>query len=161
MKGLVNIGLFAQLGYILILAAHLLFNITLFGFLINFPLTFWYVSASIIVHCSTLVAFLATLRIQPKRSALGYSLLFLVGIYAVVLAMTERVAEPWGNYNFIYDLGVLNSLGVYTELWVLFAFALVAIPTHFFQLGIFKFLQDKKTQHEGLGRREFFTPSSR
>ena len=132
-KALVNIGLFPQLSYVLAVILIPMFGITPFNFIINFPFTPSYVLPTIAIHLSSAVALLATLHIKPNRKTLLYSFFFLVAIYVVVLIFTPPVTDFSGNYNFIYDFGVLQGFDYYTQAWVLLTFVFVVAPTYFFQ----------------------------
>ncbi|MDZ4231460.1 MAG: hypothetical protein U1C52_01575, partial [Patescibacteria group bacterium] len=135
-KGLISIGFFMQLAYTLIIIVKLIFDVTLFGFVINFPLEAVYVVPTLIIHSGTMLALVTTYKTKPTKESLAYSLGFLVFIYALVLLFTDPATTPAGNYNFIYFPQLFNDFSLYTEIWVGIAFVLVAIPTYLFQLFV-------------------------
>lgn len=132
-KGILNVGLFAQIGYLLIVLVKLLFGITLFDFVFDFPFTAQYVVPTLIIHTSTLIAFALTCREKPSKDALIYSLLLLGGMYAVVMLFAEPTKEIGFDYNFIFYAHMFSSMPYYTTLWVPLTFLFVAVPTHAFQ----------------------------
>lgn len=132
-KGILNIGLFAQTGYIIVILAKIIFGTTLFNFVFDFPLTPQYVIPTIIIHTSTLIAFWATYKIKPTNEALSYSFMLLFSVFIVVILFGDGNANITYNYNFIYNSNLLAGLPAYTELWIPLVFIFVAIPTQLFQ----------------------------
>jgi hypothetical protein len=137
-KGLLNIGLFAQLGYAFILIFHLITGGTLFGFVFDFSGSF-YIGVTLLLHLSTLVVLFATYKTKPEKNSLLYSFIFLILIYATVLIFTSPSRAIAGNYDFIYYSKLLSPyLQYYTELWILLAFTIVVLPTYFFQQFLYR-----------------------
>ena len=100
-KGILNIGFFAQIAYTIIIFAKILFGITLFGFIFNFPLTIAYVLPTIIIHITTLIVFVVVYKEEPKNESLLYSLFLLIGIYTIVILFTTPDGSMGHDYNFI------------------------------------------------------------
>lgn len=143
-KGMLNVGLFAQIGYSVIVLFKVFFNITLFGFVIDFPLTAQYIIPTLLIHTATIIAFIVTYKVKPSRSALMYSLILLTGIYIVVMIFAEPDGSALRNYNFIFQSNLFSQLPYYTALWVILSFSLVAVPTQLFQYLIYKIYENKK-----------------
>lgn len=136
-KGLLNIGLFGQLGYTLIFAYHLITGNTLFGFVFGFE-SGWISAATLLIHLSTLLVFIAEYKIKPSKGALWYSLIFLILIYIVVLTFTSPDPSIAANYNFIYYSRLLSPyIPYYTVFWIPIAFILIVLPTYFFQKWVY------------------------
>ncbi len=132
-NGLLNIGFFAQLAYLLILLYKLFFGISLFGFVFNFYNNFD-LCVTLRLHISTLVIFFATCKFRSKPSSLLYSLIFLVLIYCIVLFFTNPSYDISENYNYIYYSSIISPYTkYYTQLWVLLSFTIVVLPTYFFK----------------------------
>ena len=143
-KGLLNIGLFAQLGYAIILIYKMMTGVALLGFVFDFTGPFYMVS-SLIIHLSTLVVFLTNYRVEPKKISLFYSLVFLSVIYFVVLMFTSPNNAISGDYNFIYYSGLLSPhIKYYTSMWILLGFTVVTLPTYFFQVLIYRIFKRNK-----------------
>jgi len=143
-KGLINIGFFMQLAYTLIIVTKLIFGITLFGFIINFPLTSEYVIPTLIIHLGTIFAFVAVYRVKPRTTSLVYSFVFLVFIYALVIVFTNPTVVPGGNFNFIYFPQLFSDFSFYTEVWVGVALIMIVVPTHLFQLLVWSIFAHHK-----------------
>ncbi len=143
-KGILNIGLFAQTGYIIVILAKIIFGTTLFNFVFDFPLTPQYVIPTIIIHTSTLIAFWATYKIKPTNEALLYSFMLLFSVFIVVILFGDGDASITYNYNFIYNSNLLAWLPSYTQLWIPLVFIFVAIPTQLFQHIIHLFYSRRK-----------------
>jgi hypothetical protein len=137
-KGIINVGFFAQLGYVIITCIKILFGSTLFGFVFDFPFTWTYILPTLIIHTSTMVAFIATYKERPSRKALSYSLLLLVTMYACVLMFAKQNGIDDSNYNFIFYANILPEFPYYTELWIPLTFILVVLPTQLFQYGVWR-----------------------
>lgn len=137
-KGILNVGLFAQIGYVIVILSNLFFGKTPFGFVIDFPFTAEYVIPTLIIHLSALIAFLAVYKEKPKKEALYYSLALLVGIFALVVSFVQPDGTELHNYNFIFSSNLLAGFPYYSYFWVPLVFIFVVLPTHLFQCLIYK-----------------------
>jgi len=143
-KGLISIGFFMQLAYVFIIVFRLIFNVTLFGFAINFPFTSIYVIPTLIIHLGTMFAFIAAYKVKPKAPSLMYSFVFLVMIYTLVIVSTNPTTSLGGNYNLIYYPELFSRFSFYTEIWVGVAWVTMAVPTHLFQLLVWHISKRRK-----------------
>lgn len=132
-KGFISILLFGQLGYIAIIFTKVLFGVTVMNFSFDHPLTFTYITYTILIHLATLVAFAATYRYPPTRIALLYSLLILGVTYGVIKVFVVPTGTDVTNYNLIFHSHILEHFKYYSQFWVLIAFVCVVLPTHLFQ----------------------------
>jgi len=132
-KGFLNIGLFAQIGYTVVILAKALFGVTLFNFVFDFPFTFQYVVPTIIIHLAALLAFYATYTIRPTLHALIYSIIILCVMFGVVILFSHPMGDALTNFNFIFGSNMLSFIPYYSQLWVVLTFLLVVLPTHAFQ----------------------------
>jgi hypothetical protein len=143
-KGLVNIGLIAQIVYLVAFVYRLLTGVSI----IELPevLTPFYSISSLILHTSTLIAFAFTARIKPKIETLYYSLVLLMLIHAVTLIFTS----PDAGINYVSKQGKLMTIVIpyYTALWVPIAFVLVALPGQLIQHIVYSWLSKRKGRME-------------
>jgi len=140
-KGLLNIGLFGQLGYSIIFTYYLITGKTLLGFVFTFE-GIWIEVSTLLIHLSTLVVLVVQYKIKPNKKALWYSLIFLLLIYTAVLVFTNPDRSIAANYNFIYYSKYLSPyIPQYTALWIPIAFLFVVLPTYFFQKWLYKITQ--------------------
>lgn len=125
-KSLVNIGLVAQLIYIISYFYTLISGIQVLD-TIPTTTTFFYGISSIFIHLSTAFAFFFTYRVKPTIKTLFSSLMFLFGMYVVALFFTT----PEQGINYILSSRTLMPFTIphYTELWVLLTFLCVVLPT--------------------------------
>ena len=138
-KGLLNIGLLAQLGFVILFLIKLFFGVSLFGFDTDFPLNFYYITITIVLHLSTLFVFILTYKIKPEKTSLIYSFVFLSLIYLTVIVFTSPSYVSSTNYNYIYHADIFPNVPHYTQLWTVLAFTLVVLPTYFFQIYVYEF----------------------
>jgi len=142
-KGLLNIGLFGQIGYVFIFMFKLLFGITLLGFVFNFAGPF-YIVVTLIIHLSSILALIAVYRVKPTKHSLLYSLLFLVIMYLAILTFTVPSTKIGYNFNYIYySQTVSPHVLYYTQLWIPLAFVITVIPTYLFQILIYYLYKNK------------------
>lgn len=137
-KGILNVGFFAQLGYTIIILTKIFFGITLFGFVFDFPFTATYVLPALIIHISTLVAFVAVYKERPTIISLIYSFFLLLAMYALVILLIKPSGNVVSNYNFIFHSNISTIFPYYTEMWIPLVFVFVVLPTHFFQYIIYR-----------------------
>jgi hypothetical protein len=137
-KGILNVGFFAQLGYSITIFTKVIFGITLFGFVFDFPFTLAYVVPTIIIHISTLLAFVAVYKEKPTKKALLYSLVLLSTMYVCIVGFVKSGNSIDTNYNFIFYSSRFPLFPYYTELWVPLAFMCVVLPTQLFQYVVYR-----------------------
>jgi hypothetical protein len=136
-KSIVNIGLVAQLIYI-VGVIYAVFSGT--SFLNTIPLysNIFYLLSSILIHLSTSIALFFTYKTKPTINTLFYSLIFLFGMYLVALFFTT----PEQGINYVLSSGKLIPWSLviphYTQLWVILTFVIVVLPTQLIQYIIWK-----------------------
>lgn len=155
-KGILNVGLFAQLIYILVIFSKLLFGVTLLGFVFNFPFTVLYVLPTIIIHFTTILAFLVVYREKPTIEALMYSFVLLVFMYVFVISLVVPDVNHANNYNFIFYSSSFPEFKYYTEIWVPLTFVGVVIPTYLFQYFIYLLYKISTAYSFKIGNSQYF-----
>lgn len=139
-KGLVNIGLFPQIIYVILLIHSAFTGVPPPG--MAHQINGWYVLTSFIIHLSTLLALFTMRDIKPSNKTLVYSALFLGIIYLVTLVTTS----PQESVNYVYHTGTLNVpflVPHYTLFWIPIVFIVFVLPTQLLQRLIY---QSKKKQ---------------
>jgi hypothetical protein len=147
-KGFINILLFGQLGYILIILEKVLFGITLMDFTFERPLTHTYLPFTLAIHLATLIAFLATRTYRPTKIALLYSLAILTATYSVIKIFVTPTGSDTTNYNLIFHSHLLENFTYYSQSWVILAFVFVALPTHLFQYLVSLYYTKAPQKHD-------------
>lgn len=138
-KGLVNIGLIAQIVYLLAFGYRLLTGVSLIA--LPEVLTPFYSISSVLLHTSTLIALAFTANIKPKIETLYYSLILLMMIHAITLLFTA----PDDGINYVSKQGKLMTFSIpyYTSLWVPLVFLLVVLPGQLLQHIVYRHMQGK------------------
>jgi len=140
-KGFINILLFGQLGYIVIILAKIFFGTTLMNFTFDQPLTPTYLLLTLSIHVATLIAFFATFSYRPRAIALLYSLGILVLTYVVIKTFVTPTGDDATNYNLIFHSHLFKDFAYYSQSWIILAFVFVALPTHVFQYVVSHYAQ--------------------
>ena len=140
-KGIINVGLFAQMIYLSLFIYRLASGVTLYSIAPESTNLFYNVS-SIILHSSTFFAVLLTYRTKPTRKTLLYSLLILFGMYITTLLFTN----PEYGINYVYNSRALLPFTIpyYVYLWIPITFAVVVLPTQLIQYWIYKIFNSRK-----------------
>ena len=141
-QGLVNIGLFPQIIYLVLLVYSAFAGLAPPG--MSHQIGPWYVASSLVIHLSTLLALFATRKIKPSRKTLIYSLGALCLIYIVTLLKTS----PQDSVNYVYQPGTLNLpflIPDYTFFWIPIVFIICVLPTQLLQRLIYQ--QSKNKYH--------------
>ena len=139
-KSLINFGLIPQIIFLIdfIYAA----NVGASPLGITDPalrLTLFSISSTILIHLTTSIALLLTIRIKPKKRVLLYSIVFMFAVYVIMLMLTS----PQGNVNYVYSTGDLLKSFNFTIphiiwLWPFLTFLLVILPTHGIQYLLYR-----------------------
>jgi hypothetical protein len=134
-KSIVNIGLVAQLIYIVVSIYTLLSGNSILDTILLYSNIFYFLS-SILIHLSVTFALILTYKIRPTVNTLFYSLMFLFGMYFVAIFFTT----PAQGINYVLSSKTLIPLVIphYTQLWVLLTFIVVVLPTQLIQYLIYK-----------------------
>lgn len=124
-KGMVNIGLLAQVGYLLGFTYYVFTGVRLLALPVK--MTPFYATSSFLLHTSTIVAFASTYKIRPTLQTLSYSLFCLVAICTTTILFTN----PAAGINYVSEPGKITFLDTpnYTSLWVPLIFAAIVLPT--------------------------------
>ena len=147
-KGLINILLFGQLGYILIILAKVVFGVTLMNFTFDQPLTYTYIVYTLAIHVASPIAFLATRTYVPTRASLLYSVGILIITYSVIILSVAPSNSDTTNYNLIFHSHLFERFPYYSHFWVVLAFIFVVLPTHVFQCVVSTFYKDVSPKTE-------------
>ncbi len=136
-KGLINIGLIAQFIFISEIVMYVFFGVSLSSMpstlLRTNPIN---IVLSIMIHLSsTNLALLLTYQRKTRRVSLLYSFLALLLLFVLSLAFTPAT----DNINYVFSSAFLFGLAIpfYTILWPLLAFAIVVMPTYWFQKKLY------------------------
>lgn len=153
-KSIINIGLLAQLVSVVLYLYKMFSGISTLE-VIPDTTTLFYAVSSIFIHLSNTFALIFTYKIKPTIKTLFYSVIFLFAMYLMALFFTTP--EQGINYTLSYGPFIPWVIPYYTELWVLFMFLLIVLPTQFIQYIIYKHyvhnLDDKtksKLKHLGV-----------
>ncbi len=147
LKGFLNIILFGQLGYMVVIGTKYLFGVTLAHFVFEHSLTSLYTLTTLIVHTSALIALLATYHLITSHRSLLYSLFILIITFIVITLFVTPDSSDATNYNLIFHSHLLSWLPHYTQAWVVLAFVFVVLPTHLFQMALSSWALRSRTPH--------------
>jgi hypothetical protein len=140
-KGIINIGLIMQIGFMFDFMHILLFGYSFFS--VNkeiLSLSYSLIALTFFIHFSTIFAFLWTYKEKPSKKTLFYSFFILILIYISTLLFTL----PADNVNFVFSEVSLFSyftinIPHYTLWWILIAFILLVIPAQFIQYLAYRY----------------------
>ncbi|NCN51835.1 hypothetical protein GW931_02390 [archaeon] len=143
-KAVVNIGLLAQLIFLVGIISSTFFG---FSFLDSLPQNYslFYFLSSVLIHLSVTFALILTYKIKPTIKTLFYSIIMLFCMYFVALFFTN----PEQGINYVFSSKSLFSLIIphYTQLWVPLTFIMVVLPTQLIQYLIYrKFMKGSKSK---------------
>lgn len=136
-KGLLHIGLVGQVFYLSSFVWIQWFGRPLMGFNISLLPDPWYITMTLIMHASTIAALVITRSARPEPISLVYSLLFLSGMYLIVLILADPLTSVSENFNYIRSSQLFSKLPWYSSLWIPLAFFLVVFPTYLVERGLF------------------------
>ena len=140
-KGLVNIGLFPQIIYFVMMIYSTAQGNPPPG--MSNPVGIWYIISSFVIHFSTIIALIATYKVKPHYQSLLYSLLSLGIIFLVTLIKTA----PEESVNYVYQTGGLVLpflIPHYTLFWIPIVFVVFVLPTHLLQHLMYQQSKNKK-----------------
>ena len=137
-KGIISVGLLPQLFWIVDFLGKLVFDVYVFDVTRYLFEDFTGISllGSILTHLfSTIFVLLLVYRYKTKKIALAYSAVYLVLLFGFSLFLTP----PEENINLIYRIEIWDiTFPGYTTIWSLMSFILVVLPTHYFQVLLYK-----------------------
>lgn len=133
-KALINIGLFAQIGYFIIF----FYNQGLFidENVIGFGETLFYVISGLVVHTSSLLALSLSYKSKPKIESLLHSFFIIMIMYVAIINFTA----PENNINYIFSMNPEINLDIpnYSRFWAGIVFFVAVLPAYFLQYALYK-----------------------
>ncbi len=141
-KGLINIGLFAQIIFLIDFFYNAFNNISLLDFMPSFSeLSLFYILSTFLLHISTFIALVFTYKTKPSKNTLFSSIWIIIGLYALTLIFTS----PIDKINYVYSSGDLLKFAIpyYTFLWPFIVFIFIVLPTQGLQYLIWKIFKKK------------------
>jgi len=133
LKATLNICLFLQVISLYALSAAVFFHIDIFGFIDILNYAPSYIAISFLLHLSALIAFSFSYKTRPAPSALIYSTIIL-GLTFIASNLLVPINE---NINYITSIADY-TLPYHNQLWIFFSFMIIVLPTHIFQVLIWR-----------------------
>lgn len=135
LQGVANVGFVVQISYLVALIMGFLgFNIL--GIREVLTQNNWLIFITIFTHFLNIILFFIIIKYEPMKMGIAHSL----GVLALMYFPSIFFFSHQENINRVYSyLPFSNYLPFYTELWILYMFLVIVLPTHF----VAKFLHSK------------------
>lgn len=134
-KSIVNFGLIPQFFFLLDFFYVLFTRESLFGIIPNlFELNFFYTLSTLLIHLSSVLAFILTYKEKPQKLNYFYSIILIFFVYLLTLIFSSSNE----NFNYVYINFLPFTIPYYTFFWPILAFLLLILPTQLFQEFIYK-----------------------
>ena len=138
-KGLINVGLLAQLVWSIDFLSRILFEIHVFNitnYIFESPSSLWTLLTITIHLFATTLSLYITRNIKPTNKTLLYSILYTIILYISTIIFTL----PQNNINWSYEIGgvIGYSSPLYTLFWPFIVIIIIILPTQTIQCYIYK-----------------------
>jgi len=147
-KGIINVGLLAQLISIAGFLIFLIFGANIAGMATAFVHTPLQGSMFFLLHLTIPIALFFQRKTEPRITSLAYSATILLLLFLVSVIFTA----PIDNMNNIYSSTIIIGFTppYYTPLWIFWTFILVIVPTYYIQRAVYSLTTHKKKKRRAL-----------
>ena len=147
-KAFISVGLIIQILWVIDYLGKIIFGVFVFGaadyMFMDIPRFSYAVSA--IEHFFTgTLALILTYKYKPQKKSLLYAFIYLL----LLLTATLSFGSPEYNYNLTEHMIIFNefTFPYYQVSWIFLAMIIIVIPTHYFQVLLYKIHIKKKKQN--------------